>query len=278
MQDGTELLATHTEAARTVAANGGVLSKKWLEIESRYEAYLYRQSSVIDDLCDAVLSGSDELELNLRYGLAMAKAAGIAGGSTAPAEAVINGEVRTRVAGALILEYRKTADENLKRVAAAFALNLQRFRSLTEQVDVETTAESLINAPDEARMAWLKAPEAAQELDKNLNGLRAAAWLTGARLDTHQGSLIGLVCPTDGVGKERRAMWAAWDTGGRTGRWGALLAAGIEVSAIDSPQKYRSYARPQKIVKYENVHMGAGVMGIRETWVDAEDGSLVEGH
>ncbi|WP_280300313.1 hypothetical protein [Nocardia abscessus] len=275
MEFTNDMLTIHTDKARLVAANGGELSKEWKSIESRYEAYFYRQSSVIDDLCEAVLNGAEESELNLRFGLAMAKALGISEGANDRAEGVINSEVRNRVAGALTREYNKTADENLKRVAATFNLNLEQFRALTEQVDVEASAESLITAPDGARMAWLKAEQIAAELDNNLAGLAAAASLAGARISGND-ALIGLVCPTDGVGKARRALWKAWDTDGRTGRWGALLAAGIDVKGIDSVQRYRTYGRPQHVRIDQEVHIGAGAYGTRQTWVDTEDGSPIE--
>ncbi|MFE7796126.1 hypothetical protein [Nocardia sp. NPDC057440] len=266
-----DALYVHTENALLVAANGGELSKEWKVIESRYDAYVYRQSSVIDDLCDAVLNGADESTLNQLQGLAMANMLGTAAGISGSTEAVVKQEVRNRVAGALIREYNKTADDNLKRVAANFNLNFRQFRSLTEQVDVEASAESLITAPDEARMAWLKALEVAAELDKNLIALRAAFDLAGIRRTDNNDAILGLVCTTDATGAARRAVWAAWDTEGRTGRWGALLAAGIDVKGIDSVQKYSAYARPQMINKHE--HDG---WGIRQTWVDAEDGSPAE--
>ncbi|WP_328410504.1 hypothetical protein [Nocardia sp. NBC_00403] len=270
MDYSNDALTIHTAEARTVAANGGTLPNRWLEIDQNYENYTYRQSNFLHDLSQAVINGEPEDRLNELHARTLADAVGSTVSHSGTAEALINEQVRRKVAAALIVEYAKVAGENLKAVAAQFNLKSQQLRALAEQVDVEATAESLISAPDEARMAWLKAAEVAAELDKTLVGLAAAANLAGARI-SGKDALIGLVCPTDGVGKARRAVWAAWDTDGRTGRYGALLAAGIEVKAIDSVQKYRTYGRPQMVNKVE--HDG---WGIRQTWVDAEDGSPVE--
>ncbi|WP_431939415.1 hypothetical protein [Nocardia grenadensis] len=263
----------HTTNARLVAAHGGTLSKRWHEIDNNYDAYRYRQASWAHDLAQAVIEGKPESELNQMHALAMAAAIGSQNGTYTgqvggTAEAMINTHVRERVTAALVQEYNKTSADNFKAVGAHLGLNLQQFRSLAEQIDPDTDPAKLVGIPMEQQQAWLKAAEVVADIEAGFNAFRAAAALEGRVLKASD-SLLGLVCPTTGTGADRRKLWDAWDSKGRTGRFGALIKAGFEVNPIGSVREYRSYARPQAVNKMERINGG-----IRQTWVDSEDSDI----
>jgi hypothetical protein len=52
--------------------------------------------------------------------------------------------------------------------------------------------------------------------------------------DIHSSALLLLPLCVDVGGQRRRALWTAWDVdnAGRTGRWGALVAAGAKIRAL----------------------------------------------
>ncbi|NKY35232.1 hypothetical protein HGA13_19470 [Nocardia speluncae] len=265
----------HTSNARLVAAHGGTLSKRWHEIDNNYDAYRYRQASWAHDLAQAVIEGKPESELNQMHALAMAAAIGSQNGTYTgqvggTAEAMINTHVRERVTAALVQEYNKTSADNFKAVGAHLGLNIQQFRALAEQVDPDTDPAKLVGIPMEQQQAWLQAAEVVADIEAGFNAFRAAAALEG-RVLTKNDSLVGLVCPTTGTGADRRKLWDAWDSKGRTGRFGALIKAGIEVNPIGSVREYRSYDRPMS----ENKIVRGAMGGMQQFLVDSEDDSIV---
>ncbi|WP_280179881.1 hypothetical protein [Nocardia cyriacigeorgica] len=263
----------HTSRARLVAANGGTLSKKWLQIDANYDAYKYRQVSYVHDLAQAVINGEPESRLNDLHTLAIATAVGSQQGThtwqvAGTAESLIDQQVKQQVTAALVQEYNKTSAENFKAVGAHLGLNLQQFRSLAEQIDPDADPASLVGKPMETQTAWMKAGDLVAEIEAGFNAFRAAAALEGRVLTTLD-QCVGLICPTTGTGAERRALWGAWDSTGRSGRWGALIKAGIEVKPISSVREYKAYARPTEVNKTERVNGGW-----RQTWVDSEDAEI----
>lgn len=264
---------THTSNARLVAAHGGTLSKEWTLIDQRYDAYKWRQASWAHDLAQAVIAGKPESELNQLHAMAVAVSIGSQQGTHAhqvagTAEAMIDSHVKQQITAALIAEYRKSSAENFKAVGAHLGLNLQQFRALAEQIDPDTEPSELVGKPMEIQQAWLQAGELVADIEAGFNAFRAAAALEG-RVLTKNDDLVGLICPTTGTGADRRALWEAWDSKGRTGRFGALIKAGIDLKPIGSVREYRPYARPQAVNKVER--FGSGV---RQTWVDSEDSDI----
>jgi hypothetical protein len=67
--------------------------------------------------------------------------------------------------------------------------------------------------------------------------LEAAATLAGVSVSDTERDTILLPLTVDTAGKHRRKVWTAWArTDGRTGRWGALAAAGCVIRAADLDQ------------------------------------------
>lgn len=264
----------HTERVRLVASHGGTIPERWLEIDNNYEQFKYRQVSYVYDLAQAVINGESEEVLNdlhtLAIAVAMGSQPGTATGQVAgTAEAMIDNHVRQQVTAALVKEYSKVSAENFKKVGDNLALNIQQFRALAEKVDPDVGSDAVVGKPMDVQTAWMNALDLAAELDAGLDALRAAAALEG-RILSKSDQLVGLICPTTGTGAERRKLWAAWDSDKRTGKWGALVKAGIDLKPIESVREYRSYARPKAVNKVERVNGG-----IRQTWVDAEDNTIL---
>jgi hypothetical protein len=264
---------THTRNVRLVADHGGKIPKRWTELDTNLDAYRYRTRGWLHDLTQAVINGVDESEIRKLHALTLADAVGSVQGTAAgqaygTAETMVDKQIENSVAAEMIKEYAAVADENLKLVGDQFSLNWVQFQKIAEQVNPDADAATLVGKPMNLQAAWMNAADLAAELDKGLVAVRAAAELVRLNLRTND-SLIGLVCPTTGTGGERRALWTAWDSDGRTGKWGALLKAGIEVKPIGSAREYRAYARPQMTNKVEPTGTG-----FRQTWVDSEDSEI----
>lgn len=270
LNEFSDLYQDHIDAVQFVRAVGGTVSKQWIEIDSRYESFLYRQANPMSDLMDAILAGKNETELNRRYldvlVDAVAGVNGTAANSVAgTAENVIKTEVRRRVGAQLIQAYKETATKNITVIGERFDSEYARFVELADTINPELPAEKLVGIDMEQQKAWLEAAEIAASLDKLLRALRAAVVLAGGRIGTND-AMIGLVCPTDATGMARRAVWAAWDTAGRCSRWSALAKAEIAVAAVKSRAEYKQYGRPQHVTK---------VINSRQYRVDAESGEKI---
>ena len=71
----------------------------------------------------------------------------------------------------------------------------------------------------------------------------------------------------DANGLHRRRVWEAFEeTGGRTGRWGALRALGARIRAADL-DSYEPYRKP-KPMEVKQIRHG---IGVRQILVDPED-------
>lgn len=268
----TDIYQDHIDAVSFVRANGGTVSKKWIEIGSRYDAFQYRQSSPIDDLYDAIISGADEATLNRKYSDVVADTIASVDGSAkyvaGTAESAIKNTIRRRIAAALITEYATTAEANIKVIADQFDTEYTKFLELAAVVDPETPSDKLVGKPMEEQTAWLKAAESADRLNTLLHALKAAVSLGGVR-GMNNDSEISLVAPTDVVGMHKRAVWDAWKTDGRCGRWSALAAADIEIRAIRSAGEFKRLAKPEITFVTEQTQTG----GMRQWAVDAESGT-----
>lgn len=267
----TDIYQDHVDAVSFVRANGGTVSKKWVEIDSRYDAFRYRQSSPIDDLYDAIISGADEATLNRKYSDVVADTVASVDGSAkyvaGTAESVIKNTIRRRIAAALIQEYATTAEANIKVIADQFDTEYARFLELASAIDPETPPERLVGQPMEVQTAWLESAEVSARLDTLLRALKAAVGLAGIR-NLDNDAEISLVAPTDAVGMHKRAVWDAWKTDGRCGRWSALAAADIEIRAIRSAGEFKRLAKPEITFAAETTTTG----GMRQWAVDAESG------
>ncbi|RBO88777.1 hypothetical protein [Nocardia puris] len=266
--------ATHTDNARLVATNGGTLSKEWLAIDANYEAFRYRQVSFVHDLTHAVINGEDEATLNQLHTLAIASAMGGQQGTdrysvAGTAEALIDREVRQQVTNALVQEYAKTGAQNFKAVGARLLDKITELKVLSDVVDIDADPSALVGQPMKIQQAWMQAGDIVNGIDKAFAAFQAAAALEG-RVLTRNDQAIGLVCPTTGTGAERRELWDAWDSDKRTGRWGALIKAGIDLKPISSVREYTAYDRPTSEWKTVQAEWG----GMQQFLVDSEDNSI----
>lgn len=261
-----------TDKVSVVTAAGGKVTQRYQDVDARYDEYQYRATGWIHELLEAVVNGEPIEKIRQLHALTLADAVGSVQGTAAysasgTATDLIDKQVRDRIAAELIREYATVSNDNLKLIGELFNKDWAEFVSVSKLIDPEVSAESIVGIDQKVQQAWIRSLELSKRLNTLLNALRAAADLAGVRGLHDIDSLIGLACPTSGVGKERRALWAAWDAEGRTGRWGALVAADVDVVAIDAASKYRGYARPRQEVKAK---------GGAQYWVDPEDGEVLE--
>ena len=94
--------------------------------------------------------------------------------------------------------------------------------------DPESDPAQMVSASDRARKSWLAAESHAHGLTRLLPALAAAAALCGVK-DIDRDTVL-LPLAVDDAGKHRRKVWPAWNhTGGRSGRWGALVGLGCVI-------------------------------------------------
>lgn len=225
------------------------------EFHSIYEAYkaanqlLTEGENTYDGLLDAVLDGStskvNKAARHYAVGKALAK----------------NYDTRNQLARDVLIElrslYATVASDNYETIRQQWQKLAGEFTELSSKVDTNATAESILRAPDEARVAWEYAPAHARDLDIGANVLTLAARMAGVAPDKGKRDEFQFGLTVDATGLKRRAVWAAWDdTEHRCGRWGALLAAGAVLRTVPLDQ-VASYRRPKPIeTRYERNGIG----------------------
>jgi len=241
-----DLFRCHLTAVEALAGAGIPPPAEWTQVRDRYSAYIELGNPSADRLADAVISGRGDL-VELR--------------SSAAAEELTNGEVdsaiNTKIQAAVLRElerlYQPVAQRNYKTAAESYSGAAKRFTSAARAIDVEAPGDTLVTATQAAREAWLAAPGLAAELDQSLLVLLAAAALCGQRPDvayltdaTDVGTAgLQISLCTDPGKAHRRKTWVAWSTtGGRTGRWGPLVALGVTLRAASDPAEISAYEPP----------------------------------
>lgn len=262
----TDQLGEHLGDVDTVTtAVGYTMGKPYRDLRARWENR-HDGENIADQYVGALVTGAKtDLPLPLLRDLAIAMAA------TLPTHTATIDNYARAVVHRKLLEL--AAPEVPKLYAAAgqhFNEAVTKFLGCTAIVDVNQPAENLINADDTARAAWLNAQIATAAVDGAVGVLAAAARLSGypAATDTE---LLPLIVSTAGV--HRRALWSAWESESRCGRWPALAAI-TEIKAADDPGAVEPYRRPlpleEKWVQNPNGH------GHVRTVIDPEDAELAE--
>lgn len=220
-----------------VVAAGGRTSREFDRIRARWEEFNGKKTSALDRAAEAVVGDGPTDRFDELRAQALAELAG-------PVQlASVTNHVVGVVGPRLRLEYGKTAASNHATAAERFNAAAAQLDAAAGLVALEASAESVMYATDEVRLAWGDVPKIAHTLDELGTLVATAAILAGAApLATEEGRLALVVDPAEA---KRRAVWEAWeDRAGRAGRWGRLLAVGAKVYArpLDEVQAYRKPA------------------------------------
>lgn len=255
---GQHPLSTLRTNVGIVTAAGGTVPDTYTHISDRWDQYLNLGAGHTTVLADAITTPGNTTDLARLRALALAEYAG------APDQVGLTNELRGPVFLALRDAYQPAAEPNYQLLAEQFNTTATAFTKAVTTTDPDQSAEQMVTQPDKARRAWTDAAILAAQLDQQLPVLRAAADLAGLTIRDSDG-LLPLTCDTAGL--HRRRVWEAWETNtGRTTRWGALRAAGINIRAADL-DGYEHYRRPAPLeVKY--IRDG---YGHRPVQIDPED-------
>lgn len=248
----------HVDAVERLAAVGVHPPQPWQELRARWADTDIVTESAVDRYADAIVTGAAE-DLATLHTLALAEAA-----ATPQSRAAITGAVQQRVLRKLRTIYAANADSNYRKVAALFDKAAATFGKCAAVVDPETDAADLVQADDRTRKAWVDALLAARELDALLPVLASAAALAGARTGSAEAKLALSV---DTRGLHRRAVWTAFDSSGRCGRWSAIAAI-TQIRALPDLAELEPYRRA---VPMQEKHLKVGRGMYRKVVVDPED-------
>lgn len=211
---------------------------------------------ICDRLAQAVVAGEDT---DLLFAAALAEAAS----TPALHNDVVTG-VRQRLHRMIRDRYATTAVDTYLAVGAVFDAAAAKLTAAHQAVDIEADPERVLDLPDKARKLWRQAPDLAAEVDRVAEALRAAAILAGLADASTAARIAVCVDPADiptelifdawtiTEREDQAARDAATHTvfttappvsRSRTGRWGALLAAGAVLRAA-TPEHLASEPAP----------------------------------
>jgi hypothetical protein len=144
-------------------------------------------------------------------------------------------DVRRQVFEQLRGIYSGVARANYAAIAAQFDQQAKAFMGAASTANVEADAADMLKTgTGKQHRAWLDAESHARRLSDLVEPLTAAASLAGVKIADTERDTILLPLTVDTAGQHRRKVWTAWlHTDGRTGRWGALAAAGCVIRAAD---------------------------------------------
>ena len=207
----------HVKDVKALEAVGISPPTEWTAMHKRLTEYLALDTPVRAKLIDAIGEGKGDIAA-LRAG--------------AYAEAAVSPQTnRAVIAGVhhkLLAIYAGVAPKNHARLASEFNKLAKEFTTLAGVVDVESDATLMVDAPEDQRQAWIAAPLIAAELDSRLPALRSAVALCGVPT---KGEEVLLAMAIDPGPAHRRALWTAWASTGRAGRWSAIVKCGAEIHA-----------------------------------------------
>ena len=240
-----DALNSHVEA---VLATGVEPPPEWTELYQRLHDFLSAPSSIPQRLTDAVITGTGDVAALCAMALAEATA-------LPPAHAQVDNAVKSVVLQRLKDIYAPVALDNYRTVPTEFDSLATKFVAAANVIDPETPAEHLVHAPEKLRKAWSTAEQLGHQLSETMTALAAAAALNGIPCprDEH---LIALTVDANDL--HRRRVWEAWSsTGGRCGRWAALIALGATIKAHDL-DNFEPYRQPQPMT-IKQIQVGRGV-------------------
>ena len=256
-------LGAHLRAVDIVTAALGITAPKpWRDLRSRWENRDTAESYA-DQYVAALVTGDTKADTALLRSLAISFAA------TLPTHsATIDNYARAAVERKLLELLAPEATKLYGLAAKNFNETVTEFLGCTTVVDVNQPAEQLIHADDTVRTAWVNAQIHAHAIDGAVDVLAAAALLSGTAVGTPE-DLLPLIVRTDGV--HRRAMWTAFESESRCGRWPALSQI-TEIRAAELPVE--SYRRPLPL--QERWRANPNGIGNVRVMVDPEDLQLAE--
>jgi hypothetical protein len=217
--------------------------------------------AAVDSLAAAVAAGENEA-LPVLFAASLAEVAG-----TAQAAAEVVSQVRQRVQRKIRDRMAENGTATYTVIAGLFDAATAAFMAATAAVDVEASADAVVDLSDKARKLWRSAPNLADDLDRVAIALHSAAVLAGIAADDPAGKI--LVC-VDADGTETDAIRAAWDIKetqlrnarsaannsvftdhptvimSRCGRWSALLRAGAVIRPCPADELIE-HRRPKPI-------------------------------
>jgi hypothetical protein len=171
--------------------------------------------------------------------------------------------------------YAPQADANYDALADRFNDHAGKLTKAMSVVDPESDMKDIFDAAQTVRSAYRAAEEHALHLSSMLPALKAAAILTGRLPGSADSDEFTLPLVADLTGVHRRKAWNAYETdAGRTGRWGAIVAAGGTVRAANLDRGLEPYGRPPPIEK-KQVHNGIGISYVDVDPADAEHAESV---
>lgn len=269
----------HRHAVSILAGVGVEPPKRWRELDANLDAYLAIQNNAAERLAALVIRPVKGADLASLRALALAEQA-----DTPHAVASVNSIVVTSVEAAMLDAYADTAAENHAAVCAKFDAEAQAFTDAATIAPPEAASDAMITADDATRTAYVAASIHSAALDKLMPAVLASAQLCGVRIDSGQDALgerwwespldeaAALALTVNPGELHRRRIWEAWQTvGGRTGRWGALVAVGATIRALSNLDTYAPYRRPRPLIHRQEQVLGAPRGTVRSVTIDPED-------
>ena len=262
-QSPVEQADEYLQNVERIVASGGEIPDDFRAIAEAWRAVGIDAARAVQAVEQAVASGASPETV---------QSATLAAATTQTAGAVAG--VRKRIAPAVLralgAAYQPVGRSNYNAIARLFDEAAGRFTACAEKAPVAQGPESVVGVPSKVGQAWIEAADHAAELDRLLPLLSLSAEMTGAisdkggddaRMDDWH---LGLCC--DPGTAHRRRLWEAWESRGRVGRWGALLALGCTIRAADLGT-FAFYRRP-KPMETRTQRVGPGY---RQYKVDPED-------
>ena len=268
----------HRELVGIVTAAGVPAPARWTELSDRLDAYIALDNSAADALAAAVVNPTKTTDLPLLRAIALAEL------NAGPQQlAQLNTAVVAQVEAGMLTAWAEVARENYNTIAGKFNGAAADFHAAAQAVDVEADAAAMVAADDTTRQAWLNAAVAAASLTALVPPLIACAQLDGVRVDAADERIAQawwqapiddaatFALTVDAGELHRRRAWEAFDTeGGRTGRWGPLVALGARLRAADL-DSYTPYRRPAPLIHRQRQIAGRPIGYVENVVSDPED-------
>jgi hypothetical protein len=273
-----EKFTHHRELVGLVANAGVPAPARWTELNTALDAYLNLDNTAADRLAHAVVNPTETTDLTVLRALALSEL------NAGPQQlAQLNAVVVAQIEAGMHDAWAEVARDNYLKVAEQYNGAAAEFTTAAQAADVEADAAAMVAAEEPARQAWLNAVIAASRLTELVKPLVAAAQLAGTRLDAadeavaqawwdapiHKAALFGLLVDAGEV--HRRRAWEAFEReGGRTGRWGALVAAGARIRAV-ALEDFAPYRQPRPLIHRQQQILGAPMGTVENITIDPED-------
>jgi len=268
----------HRELVGIVTAAGVPAPARWTELSNRLDAYIALDNSAADALAAAVVNPTKTTDLPLLRAIALAEL------NAGPQQlAQLNTAVVAQVEAGMLTAWAEVARDNYNTIAGKFNGAAADFHAAAQAVDVEADAAAMVAADDTTRQAWLNAAVAAASLTALVPPLIACAQLAGVRVDAADERIAQawwqapiddaatFALTVDAGELHRRRAWEAFDTeGGRTGRWGPLVALGARLRAADL-DTFAPYRRPAPLVHRQRQLAGRPIGYVENVVIDPED-------